>query len=577
MGEQDGAAEQREYIMDLASARARSAGLRAVPRTLALAASLCLASLPGAAQEATGKAGIRIPIGEIDEAPLTPLAGRPLAHGFAKAEPKTLKPLPAEASRHRTLDLPDRRLAFTLKAGAVAFEDEKGAVVAEIGYFAYLLDGADAKTRPITFAINGGPGSASAWLHLGALGPWRLPIAPEAARPTAPADLLPNAETWLDFTDLVFIDPVGTGYTRLHPAAAAKPEAKDGKAEADAELRKAKSGRPVDPRSGKFFSVQGDIASIAVFMKRWLEANGRTQSPKVFLGESYGGFRAPRIARSLQEMPGFALNGIVMVSPALSGWGFEPGFTNVMLRVAQFPSLAAAIADARGPVSAAQLAAFEREAAGPYMADLLAGPRDTAAVERLAQRIVAVTGLDAETVRILGPRSRAQAFLGAVDRKFGRTHSIYDATFKRDAAYDGPTLVDGGDDLGGLSTQLARGMAQLDKLHLAWSPGRKYLMRGQGSSWTWYGQESVSSLRSALVRDPTFRVLIAHGYADLVTPYFRTRLTLGQLPTIGTGNRVRLEVYGGGHMFYSRDDARARFRRHAVQFYEELAGSAAKG
>jgi carboxypeptidase C (cathepsin A) len=242
----------------------------------------------------------------------------------------------------------------------------------------------------------------------------------------------------------------------------------------------------------------------------------------------------------------------------------------VLIKVAQFPSLAAAIADAKGPVTAQQLAAFEREAAGGYLADLLAGPRDKAAIERLVQRIAAVTGLDADTVRRLGARSRAQVFLDAIDRKSGRTHSHYDATAKRFAAYDGPTMIDGGDDLGGLATQLSRGMAHLDK-RLAWRPGRDYHMRGVGASWSWYGQESVSSLRSVLVRDPTFRVLVAHGYADLVTPYLRTKLILDQMPTIGTDDRVRLEVYGGGHMFYSRDDSRTLFRKHAVRFFEEIA------
>ncbi|MGH6691654.1 MAG: S10 family serine carboxypeptidase-like protein, partial [Gammaproteobacteria bacterium] len=249
-------------------------------------------------------------------------------------EVKRVEPLPAEASSHHSLKLPNRKLAFTAKAGAVAFEDEKGAVVAEIGYFAYLLDGAEARKRPVTFAINGGPGSASAWLHLGALGPWRLPITPETARPSAPVDLLPNAETWLDFTDLVFIDPVGTGYTRLHQKTAATvPEAKDAKdakAEADRKPRKASAAQDAKPLREKFWSVQGDIASISVFIKRWLEANGRADSPKVFLGESYGGFRAPRIARSLQAMPGFALNGIILVSPALAGTGFDPGLSIVL-------------------------------------------------------------------------------------------------------------------------------------------------------------------------------------------------------------------------------------------------------
>src|SRR5262249_44238333 len=214
-------------------------------------------------------------------------------------------------------------------------------------------------------------------------------------------------ETWLDFTDLVFIDPVGTGYTRLHQPS--PDQAKDAKADADAEATKKTSKVKITPdtklQRDRFFSVQGDIASIVIFIRRWLEANGRTDSPRVFLGESYGGFRGPRVAQSLQSVPGFALNGIILLSPALSGYGFDPGFSGVLAKVAQFPSLAAAVADAKGPVSAQQLAAFEREAASEYMADLLAGPRDTAAVERLAQRIATVTGLDAEAVRHLGPRS----------------------------------------------------------------------------------------------------------------------------------------------------------------------------
>ena len=562
----------------LALARRGCGNPHAVLTTLALlTAWLCLAP-PGraVAEEAGSPTAIKIPIADIDAVPPTPIVGRPPPVKSDMPEVKRAAPLPAEASSHHSLALPDRKLAFTAKAGAVTFEDEKGAVVAEIGYFAYLLDGAEARKRPVTFAINGGPGSASAWLHLGALGPWRLPITPQSAHPTAPVDLLPNAETWLDFTDLVFIDPVGTGYTRLHQKAAEGDQPKDGKAEADRKPRKASATQDAKPLREKFWSVQGDIASIAVFIKRWLQANGRSESPKVFLGESYGGFRGPRIARSLQAMPGFALNGIVLVSPALAGTGFDPGLSNVLNRVAQFPSLAAAIADTKGPVTAEQLAAFERAATGEYLADLLAGPRDKAALERLVQRIAAVTGLDADTVRQLGPRSGAHVFLGAIDRKSGRTHSYYDATMKRYAAYDGPTIIDGGDDLGGLGIQLARGMADLGKRHLAWRPERDYHVRGVGASWSWYGQESVSSLRGVLVRDPTFRVLIAHGYADLVTPYFRSKLILDQMPTIGTDDRVRLEVYGGGHMFYSRDDARALFRKHAIRFFEEIAPSPAR-
>ncbi len=541
------------------------------------AAWLCLLLLSGAsAEEAGGRALARLPIADLDAVTAT---HEGLPHGLRRPGPaaKAEAPLPAEATTHHSLTLPGRTLSFTAKAGAVVFEDRQGAAIAEIGYFAYLLDGSEPRTRPITFAINGGPGSASAWLHIGALGPWRLQITQAAAHPTAPADLLPNAETWLDFTDLVFIDPVGTGYSRLHEKSAEAPadQAQDEKIEGAERPRKARTTRNAKVLEEKFWSVQGDIGSIVVFIKRWLEANGRADSPKVFLGESYGGFRAPRVAQTLQSMPGLALNGIILLSPVLAARGADfPGLGDLMSKVSQFPSLAATIADAKAPVSAQQLAAFEREAAGEYLADLLAGPRDKAAIERLAGRIAAVTGLDAAVVRQLGPRSSPRTFLGAIDEASGRTYSTYDATEKRYAAYDGPTLIDTGDDLGGLSVQLARGMGGLVRGPLGWKPGREYHVRGPGVGWTWSGQESATALRSALVNDPTFRVLVVHGYADLVTPYFRTKLTLRQMPTVGPDeSRVRLEVYGGGHMFYSRDDSRAHFRRHAMRLFDEIASA----
>src|SRR5262249_7246461 len=134
----------------------------------------------------------------------------------------------------------------------------------------------------------------------------------------------------------------------------------------------------------------------------------------------------------------------------------------------------------------------------------------------------------------------------------------------------GAELVDGGDDLTGLSSQLVRGIGALVQGPLKWRPQREYQVRGNG--WSWTGNESVTALRGALVRDPTIRGLIVHGYADLITPYFRTKLELAQMPTVGADNsRVRLEVYGGGHMFYSRDASRAQLRKDAQTLFEALA------
>ena len=186
--------------------------------------------------------------------------------------------LPPDSTTKQTLALPGRTLAFTATAGSIRLFDDKGEPQADIAYTAYQLDGADARTRPVTFFFNGGPGAASAYLQFGAAGPWRLAINGDAVISSASPDLQPNAETWLDFTDLVFIDPVGTGYSRF-----------------------VATGDDVRKR---FFSVDGDVNSIAVTIRRWLEKSDRLLSPKFVAGESYGGIRGPKIVRNLQTPAG---------------------------------------------------------------------------------------------------------------------------------------------------------------------------------------------------------------------------------------------------------------------------------
>src|SRR4029077_17661662 len=146
--------------------------------------------------------------------------------------------LPPDSTTKQTLDLPGRTLSFTATAGSIRLFDDKGEPQADIAYTSYQLDGADRASRPVTFLFNGGPGASSAWLQFGDAGPWRLSISGDGAVSSASPELLPNAETWLDFTDLVFIDPVGTGYSRF-----------------------VASGDEVRKR---FFSVDGDVSSIAL-------------------------------------------------------------------------------------------------------------------------------------------------------------------------------------------------------------------------------------------------------------------------------------------------------------------------
>ena len=167
------------------------------------------------------------------------------------ASPSATDPhrLPPDATTRQLLDLPGRSLAFTATAGSIRLFDEKGEAQADIAYTSYQLDGADRATRPVTFVFNGGPGSASAWLQFGNNGPWRLAINADAVTPSDTPDVQPNADTWLDFTDLVYIDPVGTGYSRF-----------------------VATGEEVRRR---LLSVDGDVSSIALVIRRWLEKYGR--------------------------------------------------------------------------------------------------------------------------------------------------------------------------------------------------------------------------------------------------------------------------------------------------------------
>ena len=228
--------------------------------------------------------------------------------------------LPPDSTTKQSLDLPGRSLSFTATAGSIRLFDDKGEPQADIAYTSYQLDGTDRATRPVTFMFNGGPGAASAWLQFGNSGPWRLPINADQVTPSTSPELQPNAETWLDFTDLVFVDPVGTGYSRF----VATGE----------DVRK------------KFFSVDGDVGALAVVIRRWLEKYDRLPSPKFIAGESYGGIRGPKLVRNLQTQQGVGVKGLILISPVLDFREYSG--SSILQYVNSLPSYAAVAREAKG-------------------------------------------------------------------------------------------------------------------------------------------------------------------------------------------------------------------------------------
>jgi carboxypeptidase C (cathepsin A) len=445
--------------------------------------------------------------------------------------------LPPDSTTKQTLALPGRTLDFTATAGSIRIFDDKGEPQADIAYTSYQLEGTDRASRPVTFLFNGGPGASSAWLQFGDAGPWRVSITGEGALSSATPDLLPNAETWLDFTDLVFIDPVGTGYSRF-----------------------VASGEDARKR---FYSVDGDVSAIALVIRRWLEKYDRLLSPKFVAGESYGGIRGPKIVRNLQTQQGVGVRGLIMVSPLFDYRDFSG--SSVLQYMYTLPSMAAVAREAKGAVTRADLADVERYAQGEFMADLIKGQADREATTRLADKVAALTGIDQAVSRRLAGRFEVGEFRREFDRRNGRVTGRYDASVSGFDPYPDSSYFLFGDPSGdSLMAPLTSAAVDLTTRKLNWRPDGSYHLLNEAVNRAWdFGRgpaESVSQLRQILALDPKMKLLVGHGLFDLATPYFGSKVILDQLPAYARSERVKLVVYPGGHMFYSRDATRQAFR-----------------
>jgi carboxypeptidase C (cathepsin A) len=465
--------------------------------------------------------------------------------GTRAAEP----PAPAAAEQHRlppdstttqTVNLPGRALTFTATAGSIRLFDDKGEPQADIAYTSYQLDGVDRAARPVTFLFNGGPGSASAWLQLGANGPWRLAINADSVTPSASPDLQPNAETWLDFTDLVYIDPVATGYSRF-----------------------VASGEDVRKR---FFSVDGDAAAVAVTIRRWLEKYDRLLSPKYVAGESYGGIRGPKVVRNLQRDQGIGVKGLILISPVLDFREFAG--SSMLQYVWSLPSYTAVAREAKGKaVTRADLADVEAYAGGDFLRDLVKGTADTQATDHLADKVAELTGIDQAVSRRLAGRFDVIEFRREFDRRNGRVTGRYDASVTGPDPYPDSSFLLFNDPSGeGVAAPVSSAVVDLTARKLNWRPDGSYQLGNATVERSWdFGHginppQSIADLRQTLALDPKMKLLVGHGLFDLATPYYGSKILLDQLPAYAAAPRVKLVVYPGGHMFYSRDASRKAFR-----------------
>jgi carboxypeptidase C (cathepsin A) len=464
-----------------------------------------------------------------------------------KDKPDKQAPLPADAHVAQTIQLGGKPLNYTATVGALPVYDKDGKKSGEVVVTAYTVEGKD---RPVTFAMNGGPGAASVYLNLGAIGPKRVKFGEEGDSPSDPSTLLDNQGTWLDFSDLVFIDPIGTGFSRSLVAA--------------------------DETKKQFYSTEADIHYLSRIIYDWLVKNGRLGSRKYLVGESYGGYRGPRITHYLQAQLGVAMSGVVLVSPYLNPTLDENGDVSPVPWMLTLPSIAAAHLEREHkltPQSMAQVIAYTR---GEYATDLLKGRSDPEAKQRLVKRVTELSGLEEEFVRRAGGRLEIGAYLREVFREQGKIGSVYDSNVTSFDPYPfAPEQRTGDPLLESIIAPTTTAMVDFVTRVVGWKAEARYnaLSYEVNSQWDRDSNAlrsgAVPDLRQAVAADPKMRVLIAHGWNDLSCPFMGSVLTVDQMPVMGDPTRVAVHEYPGGHMFYSRTDSQAALREHVRDMFSK--------
>jgi len=469
------------------------------------------------------------------------------------AQKQTKQASEAVTTRH-TVNIGGKPLEYTATAGYLTLRHDGGDATAEVFHMAYAKwDGGVDTKRPVTFVFNGGPGSASLWLHLGGVGPRRVAMSDKGEALQPPARLVDNPDSWLAVTDLVFIDPVGTGYSR--PAKGHK--------------------------QSEFSGLEEDTRSVAAFIRAWVTKNRRWASPKFLAGESYGTTRAASVGSALQERYGMRINGIVLVSMVLDFRTIRGGNGNDLPDVLFLPTFAATAwyhkkieGDRATLLAKAEEFAIERYLVGLAKGSAL--PIDQHA--SLAAEYAALTGLDVDYVKRSHIRVGMSRFAKELLRDRGRTVGRLDSRLlgiDRDDAgsryeYD-PSMV-------AVSGPFSSAFQQYIRDELKFETERPYNTLGGVGRWKYpEGRypNVTARLRSAMTKNRHLRVLVASGYYDLATPYFAADYTirhLGLEPEL-RGN-IRMRYYDAGHMMYTHKRSREKLTKDVIEFYRWSLGAA---
>lgn len=453
-----------------------------------------------------------------------------------------------------------RELAVQAVAGTLELRDEHGERIADVFHVYYRVAREDNRPRPLTFCFNGGPGSSSVWLHLGMLGPRRVNI-PDSAQPVSPPyQLESNPYSLLDHTDLVFIDPVGTGYSR----------------KADGVER------------DRFHGYDQDIQTVGQFIHQFTTREGRWGAPLFLLGESYGCVRAAGLARELQRKYGMELNGVILISSVINFQTIRFDVGNDLPYALFLPSYAATAwyhkrlpseLQASLPRTVRQARRF---ALGRYTRALMQGDRLAAAERRaVATRVAELTGVSVQFVLDSNLRIPMNQFARQLLRDQNRTIGRLDSRFVGTARQQTDSASEYDPSHSAISGPFTSGLYQYFRQELGIQRSEPYeIMTGDVHPWSYHRFEnkyvdSSEPLRQAMVRNPHLRVFVASGYFDLATPFAASEYSFSHLGLASDQRRrVKQAYYPSGHMIYVDDSSLKQLRRDLIAFYDECVPAA---
>ncbi len=484
----------------------------------------------------------------------TPPAAAPAAPQSSTAQQKP--PAPPEEKTVRTthtVRIGGQEVKYTATAGTLNLKKEDGTVTASIFYIAYTRDGIEnLARRPLTFAFNGGPGSSSVWLHLGTLGPKRVRMTPEGEALPPPYQLVDNEFSLLDATDLVFIDPVSTGYSRAVP----EKDAKD------------------------FHGITADVQSVAEFIRLYTTRQARWVSPKFLAGESYGTTRAAALSGYLQQQLGMNLNGIMLLSSVLNfgTLAFDPG--NDLPYALFLPTYTATAwyhkklpRDLQADRARA-LAEAQRFALNEYTLALAQGARLSAAERaEVVAKLARLTGLGPRFIELSNLRVPILAFTKELLRDERRTVGRFDSRIKGidlNAAASTPEYDPSYSTVQGAFTA---SLNQYLRAELKFESDLPYeILTGRVRPWSYTEYQNryvnvAETLRQAMTQNRDLKVFVGNGYYDLATPYFATMYTFDHLHLdAGLRQHVAMGFFDAGHMMYLHLPSLERLKQDLAKF-----------